>query len=171
MLVNVFIYMSKFKGIILPYYLINETPHIMLGKAHIGNYGYLGGTQEDSETELETAAREFWEESKCILPEEEILKAIKYHAIVLKKIYKKVHYYFFILPWNLLTNLTPFEFISEWRKRNLIGDKFNEKKDIRLVHINATQHMTRTVRMILPKVRFTIYSNFKEKEFPLINVY
>lgn len=141
-------------------------PHIMLGKAHIGNYGYLGGTQEANESQLETAAREFWEESKCILPIDDILIAIKRYAIVIKKIYKKVHYYFFILPWNMLTNLTPFEFIQKWRNRKIEGDKFNEKKDIRLVHIDAKHQMTRTVRMILPKVRFTIqreqfYLHFK----------
>ena len=148
--------MYRFKGIIIPYCTRDGTPHIMLGKAHIGNYGYLGGTQEDGEDEDETAAREFWEESKGIVPIFQVLKAIRTHSILIYKRYKKIDYFFFVIPWKVLSKLSPEEFIQHWRDKQMKGAKFNEKIDVKLVSIYSRTEMTRTVRMILPKIRFAI---------------
>ena len=74
----------------------------------------------------------------------------------LRKVYKNMIYYFFVIPWYKLTEMPPNSFIEAWKKQKLIGDKFNEKIDIKLIHIDAHDQMTRTMRMILHKVKKTI---------------
>lgn len=146
---------TRFKSIILPYVETDDNVFLLLGKAPVGNYGYLGGTQELGEDIIQTAAREFWEETKKLIPIQELEKRLKYslQVDVLRKVYKNITYYFFIIPWRCLSNTRPEHFIQSWQKQHIPGDRFNEKIDIKLVHIDNHDQMTRTVRMIIKRVK------------------
>lgn len=147
--------LSKCKAVILPYVEIQDDVYLMLGKASIGNYGYLGGTQEPGEDIIQTAAREFWEETKKLIPIVDLERRLRFQN-VLRKVYKNVTYYFFVVPWDSLCERNPFKFIEQWKKRDIKGDKFNEKIDIKLIHIDNVDAMTRTVRMIIYRVKHLI---------------
>lgn len=146
---------KKFKSVIIPYVRYKTRIYLMLGKAAIGNYGYLGGTQEPGENVAQTAAREFWEETKMIVPIDAIEKQLCKAEILLSKNYKNTRYYFFVIPWCF--DVQPIDFIRMWRLRQVEGDVFNEKKDIRLVEINDKHLMTLTVRMVLNRIKQAIY--------------
>jgi 8-oxo-dGTP pyrophosphatase MutT (NUDIX family) len=150
----------------MPYVEIDDNIYLLLGKANVGNYGYLGGTQERNEGVIQTAAREFWEETKQLIPVRELKRRLKYSldVDVLRKVYKNITYYFFVMPWKSLCDMHPRKFVESWHRQQIPGDRFNEKIDIKLVHIDDQDQMTRTVRMIIKRVKNLILfqQNFKD---------
>lgn len=148
-------YKPYYKAAVIPWVYVNNNIYYLLGRAHIGGFGYLGGTSEMEDITVEhTAAREFVEEGKCLLNITDITTKLESitKTNIIHTTHKNINYTFYVIPWTQLSHLNPFEYIKKWNNTQIHGDKYNEKVELALVKHDNVGIMAHTVKMVIRKI-------------------
>ncbi len=126
----------------------------------------MGGTCEPADKNIShTAAREFVEEGKKIFNINDIhtkLESVPDTYIIQKK-HRRINYYFYVVSWDKLSDITPEKFIDTWRKKKIKGDIYNEKTEVALIKHDNIYAMAHTVKMVINKINALLGCDAKLK--------
>jgi len=125
---------------IIPYIVNNNKVYFLLGKEKGKWSGFVGGYEDKDQYVINTAVREFNEETAMIFE-----KYTKYMYIKMKKTRpvldktpsgRNVYIWFIEFPINSLNEIVHFE----WNKKLYNTSFFNEKSDIRVFELDEIKN-------------------------------